>query len=50
MLLEYEINSAKKLIEKNLGKKELNDIKKYLFQKGFMSESISIAIDDLDIS
>lgn len=50
MLLEYEINSAKKLIEKNLGKKEMNDIKKYLFQKGFMSESISIAIDDLDIS
>ena len=49
-LLEFEINSAKKLIVKNKGKKELEDIKKYLYQKGYMSESISIAIDDLDIS
>lgn len=49
MLLEYEINSAKKLIEKNLGKKDIKDIKKYLFQKGYMSESVSIALEDLDI-
>jgi len=47
-LLEYEINSAKKIIEKNLGKKELEDIKRYLFQKGYMSETVSIAIDELD--
>lgn len=47
-LLEFEINSAKKLILKNKGKKELEDIKKYLYQKGYMSESISIAIDELE--
>lgn len=47
-LLEFEINSAKKLIVKNKGKKELEDIKKYLYQKGYMSESISIAIDEID--
>lgn len=47
-LLEYEINSAKKIIQKNSGKKELEDIKRYLFQKGYMSETVSIAIDELE--
>lgn len=47
-LLEFEINSAKKIIKKNSGKKELEDIKKYLYQKGYMSESISIAIEELE--
>ena len=47
-LLEFEIQSAKKLILKQSGKKELSDIKKYLFQKGYMSESVSIAIDELE--
>lgn len=47
-LLEFEINSAKKIIKKNSGKKELEDIKKYLYQKGYMSESISIAMEELE--
>lgn len=46
MLLEYEINSAKKIILKKKDKMELEDIKKYLYQKGYMQESISIAIDE----
>lgn len=48
-LLEYEINSAKKIIQKNSGKKELEDTKRYLFQKGYMSETVSIAIEELDL-
>lgn len=46
MLVNYEIESAKKLILKKSTKMELEEIKKYLFQKGYMSETISIAIDE----
>ena len=47
MLVNYEIESAKKLIIKKSSKMEIQDIKKYLFQKGYMSETVSIAIDDV---
>lgn len=47
-LLEFEIKSAKTLILKQAGKKEIQDIKKYLFQKGYMSESVSVAIEELE--
>lgn len=46
-LLEYEINSAKKIILKKKDKMEIEDIKKYLYQKGYMTESISIAIEEI---
>lgn len=47
-LLEFEINSAKNILNKKLkNSEELEDIKKYLYNKGYMSESVSIAIDEL---
>ena len=46
MLVKYEIESAKKLIFKKSAKMEIEDIKKYLFQKGYMSDTVSIAIDE----
>lgn len=46
MLVNYEIESAKKLILKKSSKMEIDDIKKYLFQKGYMSQTISIAFDE----
>ena len=47
MLINYEIESAKKIITKKHYTMELQDIKKYLLQKGYMSETISIAIDEV---
>lgn len=47
MLVNYEIESAKKLILKKSSKMDIEDIKKYLFQKGYMSDTVSIAIDDV---
>jgi SOS response regulatory protein OraA/RecX len=47
-MLEYEIQSAKKILVKKMANAELEDVKKFLFQKGYMSESINIAIDELE--
>ena len=47
MLVNYELESAKKIIIKKSTKMDLQDIKKYLFQKGYMSEIVSIAIDEV---
>ena len=47
LLLEYEINSAKKIILKKKDKTEIEEIKRYLYQKGYMQESISIALDEI---
>ena len=46
MLVNYEVESAKKLIIKKASQLEVEDIKKYLFQKGYMSDTVSIAIDE----
>jgi len=47
-LLDFEIQSAKSIIQKKAKSVEdLEEIKKYLYNKGYMSESISIAIDEL---
>ena len=46
-LVNYEIESAKKIILKKSSKMDLEEIKKYLYQKGYMSETISIAIDEV---
>ena len=46
-MLEYEISSAKNIIKKKYGQEE-QDIKNFLYKKGFMSESVSIAFDDLE--
>lgn len=47
-MLEYEISSAKAIILKKQAKFEEKDIRNYLYKKGYMSESINIAYDDIN--
>lgn len=47
-LEEYEINSAQQIILKKIKKDEIEKIKNYLYQKGFTSDTINIALDDLN--
>ena len=47
-LLDYEISSAKAIILKKSGSLEENEIKNYLIKKGYMKESINIALDDIE--
>lgn len=47
-MLEYEIASSKAIILKKQGKMEEKDIRDYLYKKGYMSESINIAFDDIN--
>ena len=48
-LLEFEIQSAKNILRKRVKSEEdLEEIKKYLYNKGYMSESINIAIDEME--
>ena len=47
-LLEFEIQSAKNiLMKKAKNEEEIEDVKKYLYNKGYMSESVNIALDEL---
>lgn len=48
-MLEYEIASAKAIIMKKQNKLEENEIRDYLYKKGYMSESVNIAFDDINI-
>jgi len=47
-MLEYEISSAKAIIQKKQGKTEEKDIRDYLYKKGYMLDSINIAFDDIN--
>ncbi len=47
-MLEYEIQSAVKILRKKLSSMELEEAKNFLYKKGYMSESINIAIDELE--
>ena len=47
-MLEYEISSCKNIILKKSSKMEIENIKNYLYSKGYMTESISIAMDELE--
>ncbi len=47
-MLEYEISSAKNIILKKQMDNEENEIKNYLYKKGYMSDSIEIAFDDIN--
>ena len=47
-MLEYEISSAKNIILKKQRDNEENEIKNYLYKKGYMSDSIEIAFDDIN--
>lgn len=44
-LLEFEIQSAKNIINKKSSQMEMEDIINYLYQKGYMSETISLLKD-----
>ncbi len=46
-LLEYEIKSATNIINKKILSMEKDELKQYLNKKGYMSETINIAIDDI---
>lgn len=46
-MLEYEINSAKKIFIKKQTSLEENEIKEYLYKKGYMSETVNIAIEEV---
>lgn len=47
-LLEFEIKSAKNIfLKKAKNSDEIEDVKKYLYGKGYMSESVNIALDEL---
>lgn len=46
-LLNFEIQSAKNIINKRVKSEEdLEDVKKYLYNKGYMNETINIAIEE----
>ena len=47
-MLEYEISSAKAIILKKQKNSDEQNIKNYLYQKGYMSESINIAFDEIN--
>lgn len=48
-MLEYEISSAKNVIlKKRKSNIEDTDIKNYLYKKGFMSETVNIAFDEVE--
>ena len=48
-LLEYEIASAKKLIlKRSKANDDIQEIKNFLYRKGYMSETIDIALEELE--
>ena len=48
-LLNYEIKSDKNiLMKKNQNQEEIEDIKKYLYNKGYMKESVDIALEEIE--
>lgn len=48
-LLEYEFKAAKNIINKKIRKEDLDSIKNYLYKKGYLSESINNAIEEIGI-
>lgn len=47
-MLKYEISSAKSIILKKQKDNEEQEIRNYLYKKGYMTETINIAFDDLN--
>lgn len=46
-LLDFEIRSAKNIFNKKIKNMEIPDIKDFLYKKGYKSESINSALEDL---
>lgn len=47
-MLKYEITSARNIILKKSKNFEENEIKNFLYKKGYMSESVNIAFEDIN--
>lgn len=47
-MLEYEISSAKNIILKKQNKNDKQEIQNFLYKKGYMTESINIAFDEIN--
>ncbi len=47
-LVEYELESAKKIAIKKSKGMEIEDIKRFLLKKGYMGESVKYAINNLE--
>ena len=48
-MLEFEIQSAKNILIKKLKNQEdIEQVKKYLYNKGYMAEGVNIAIDEVE--
>ena len=47
-LLEYEFKSVKNIINKKIKKDELDTIKNYLYKKGYLSEIINKALEEIE--
>lgn len=47
-MLEYEIASAKAIILKKIRNEEEQEVKEFLYKKGYMTESIEIAFDEIE--
>lgn len=47
-MLQYEISSAKSIILKKQKDNDEQEIRNYLYKKGYMTESINIAFDDIN--
>lgn len=45
-MVEYEIASAKKIFLKKSGASEENEIREFLYKKGYMKETVDIAIEE----
>ena len=49
-LFQYEINSAKRLIlKRSKSLDDIQEIKNFLFRKGYMTETINIALEELEL-
>ncbi len=46
-LLEYEIKSATNIVTKKISNIEKNELKQYLNKKGYMSETVNIAMGEV---
>lgn len=46
--LEYEFRAAQNIINKKIKKDELDTIKNYLYKKGYLSESVNNAIEQIE--
>ncbi len=48
-LLQYEVDSAKKIIiKRSKATDDIEEIKNFLYRKGYMSETINIALEELE--